>query len=1035
MENLELPKTLVEAVRSGRVVLFLGAGASLQAKDADRKSAPSTKALSEELCQKFLGEKKSDVDLQLAAELAAQAATNKVVFEYIKDRLSGLQPTRAHSLIPTFRWHTIATTNYDTLIEDSYGKSVNAAQDLVRFVKDSEPIETRMMDAHDPVQLLKLHGCIDHAHDVEIPLVLDAPHYERYRQNRKKLFTRLEGIADELPFLFVGYSLNDPHIANIIHNLENSGTRPEYFVVSPGITPEVKKLWATRRITTIDGTFDQFMRSLDADVPPMWRQLKAGELAPDLPIRSHFRVHGDPSENLIAALDRDIEHVHATMPLPTQSADKFYKGYDNGLRAISLGLDVPRKVTDDVIYASAEEPSEDKAQRLHLLAGAGGSGKTVILKRAIWELSVALDLLCVWQRGSSPLRADTFRELYDLTGKHILLGVDNLSTKLDELAIMFRELYQNKVPITVIGTERLSTWNIVGSDFEERWPVELFKVGQLLPIEVEGLLDKLSENHALGALQSLSREEQMAEFARADRHLLVALHELTSGEPFEKIVLEEFKSLAPERAQSLYLDVCTLNQFDVPARAGAIKRLTAIPYSMFERDFFGPLEAVVLTHSNRYTGDFEYSARHPRVAQLVFSHVLTEDSERVAQLSRFLDLLDVGYSSDRDALFQVVRARNLLSLVRDLTLGRQFYDQATDTLAEHGFVWQHRAIYEMRHHSGDLNLAEEYAQKAAQLEPRNKSFGHTLAEVAREQARRADNPAKKTLHRRQSYERLAAISGGKNSYADYTRCKLKLDELREAAAEIDGGDEVLVTEFAALAKDAQEAIDTATSKYPQDADIARLEADFLGILNDKQGTKIALERAWRLGAAGSGIAIQLSKIYEKAEDLEKAVEVVSQALEQSPDDKSANYRMANLLVAGGTDQERAMFYAARSYGMADRSHAGRYLHAKLLFLNGDGETSSSVFADVDKLAPTGFMPRTQIEKIGVSSLVGRLNGRIVSLNDSYLFAEHSDYPKDIFIHSADCSNVDWNSLRKNAPVAFSVGFNRLGPAGFDLALR
>ena len=204
MENLELPKTLVEAVRSGRVVLFLGAGASLQAKDADRKAAPSTKALSEELCQKFLGDKKSDVDLQLAAELAAQAATHKVVFEYIKDRLSGLQPTRAHSLIPTFRWHTIATTNYDTLIEDSYGKSANAAQDLVRFVKDSEPIETRMMDAHDPVQLLKLHGCIDHAHDVEIPLVLDAPHYERYRQNRKKLFTRLEGIADELPFLFVG---------------------------------------------------------------------------------------------------------------------------------------------------------------------------------------------------------------------------------------------------------------------------------------------------------------------------------------------------------------------------------------------------------------------------------------------------------------------------------------------------------------------------------------------------------------------------------------------------------------------------------------------------------------------------------------------------------------------------------------------------------------------------------------------------------------------------------------------------------------
>ena len=1034
MSTFDLPPTLIEAVRSGRVVLFLGAGASLEAKDAERHAAPSTSKLAQEIALKFLGKKLEKFDLQTISEMAAQSVTSSVVFEYIRDRLRKLEPSKAHMMIPSFQWHTIATTNYDTLIEDSYGRSTHSPQELVRFVKDGEPIETKMMNAINPLQFLKLHGCIEHVHDPDIPLVLDASHYERYIVNRTKLFSRLENIADELPFLFIGYSLADSHIANLIHRLERAGRRPEYFVVSPGVEPEIKKLWSGRRITVIDAKFGQFMDALDRAIPQMWRQLKPGSLGAELPIRKHFRVHADPSELLISTLSSDLLHIHPNLPMKEQDPQRFYRGYDTGFAAISDNLDVSRKVSDDVIYSAAEAVNTNN-QSLMLLAGAGGSGKTIVLKRVIWELAVSLDMLCLWHTRLGAIRADAIRELYDLTGKPIVLAVDNIASHLNEISQLFKELFLHNVPIVVLGAERISTWNTESHDFEERWPVQWFRIGQLLPSEVDQLLDKLHDHSALGVLAHLSRQEQLEAFANADRHLLVALHELTSGEPFEKIVVDEFKSISPPKAQQLYLDICTLNQFAVPARAGAIKRITSIPFSQYEREFFEPLEGVVLADPNKYTGDYEYRARHSKVAQLVFKHTMPEDSARVQHLVRFLESLDVGYSSDRDALFHIIRARNLLSLVTSIDWGREFYDVATKRMPVDGYVWQHRAIYELRHKDGDLEKAEDYASHAAALDSKNKSFRHTLAEIARERARRATNSAQKRLFRQQSYSRLASISDGKNTFADYTRCKLKLDELRETAKDLIEGDEDSEARLNEAMRDAQETIDRALDRHPLDADIVRLEADLLSLLNDHGRALLALERAWRLGAQGTGIAIQLSKIYSATGATTKSKEIVAEALERVPHDQAANLRMAKLIVADGGDVHRAILHVSRSYSLVDRNYDARFLHAQLLFLAGDGTAAERLFKEVDRLAPAGHLPRSQVNKTHVSNLVGVLPARVARREQSYVFVETDRYPENIFVHISDCPNADWTNVRSNTPVQLGIAFNRRGPVGFDLMIR
>jgi hypothetical protein len=146
------------------------------------------------------------------------------------------------------------------------------------------------------------------------------------------------------------------------------------------------------------------------------------------------------------------------------------------------------------------------------------------------------------------------------------------------------------------------------------------RLGNLSRHEVELLLDLLERHDCLGLLKEKTREEQIAEFMekeRADRQLLVALHELTQGKPFEEIVFQEHQRIHPERARQLYLDIATMHQFGVKVRAGIISRISGIEFKDFEEQLFNPLKDIVKVEEELYPQDYTYRTRHARVAQLV----------------------------------------------------------------------------------------------------------------------------------------------------------------------------------------------------------------------------------------------------------------------------------------------------------------------------------------------------------------------------------------------------------------------------------
>jgi hypothetical protein len=254
VQTLELPFQLIEAVKSRRAIPFLGAGASKEATNASRARPPDASQLRDIIAQRFFNRDMSHRDVMAVAEMAIAASGGQAhVFELVREAFDKFEPGEAHRLLTQFNWRMLATTNYDLFLERAY-EEPQRRQNLVRFVKDDEPIEERLQAVSNPIQYLKLHGCVDHLHDAEIPLVLAREQYAAYSEHRARLFNRLRDYARESTLIFIGYRLDDAHVRELIYSLQ-SNRRPRWFIVTPDAEDYDVDFWATKNVGVVRSRF------------------------------------------------------------------------------------------------------------------------------------------------------------------------------------------------------------------------------------------------------------------------------------------------------------------------------------------------------------------------------------------------------------------------------------------------------------------------------------------------------------------------------------------------------------------------------------------------------------------------------------------------------------------------------------------------------------------------------------------------------------------------------------------------------------
>jgi SIR2-like domain len=371
---IQLATPLVEAIKSKRAIVFLGAGASKESRNSAGTSPPDGSQLRDILAQRFFKKAIPNRDVMAVAEMAiASSGGTGLVFEAVREAFEKFPTSKAHRQLSEFNWRMIATTNYDCLVEKGYADSPKRVQTLVRFVKDDEPIEERLHSSENPVQYLKLHGCLDHIFDPDIPLVLSREQYDKYSTNRSRLFGRLRDLARESTVIFIGYRLDDAHIRELIYKLEGKN-RPRWYLITPDAEDYDVNFWATKNVEVIKCRFGQFMDAASTAIPPLWRSLTVSDAVTELPIRKFYTVRAEESRAVKSALRTDLTFIHAGMGYAEQSPRRFYEGYDTGWGGIILRFDARRKLEDELLFTVLLENENPRGPLLFLIKGPAGCG-------------------------------------------------------------------------------------------------------------------------------------------------------------------------------------------------------------------------------------------------------------------------------------------------------------------------------------------------------------------------------------------------------------------------------------------------------------------------------------------------------------------------------------------------------------------------------------------------------------------------------------------------------------------------------------
>ena len=1031
---IDLPEALVSQIRDGRAVLLLGAGASIQATTLEGMPAPTTQDLADRLANRFLSDVHHGSDLLTVAELAVSETDLHTVQEYISSLLLELKPTAAHTLLPTFRWRGLATTNYDRLIESAYQSNPLHTQSLFPLISDNDKMEDALAGA-DRLPLLKLHGCISRTRDESIPFILTPDQYVNHRRHRDSLFRTLQEWGSDSVLVAVGQSLRDQDLRYILLELDQKGlSRPRFYIVGPSLSSEEGRFWEGKRITPIRCTFDEFMDSLNDRLPTPLRSVVIDD-RDDLPIERRLtRPILRETRNYLAS---ETDFVHGGMEIKHVEPGSFYRGLGATWSAILQNLDVRRRLVDTLLYEVilADDSDRRSPTEFFLVSAEAGAGKSLCLQRTAWEAATEAERICLYITPEGRLDPKAILDVAAATDERLFLFVDNAAEHVDDLDTLLSTAQQQKLRLTVISAERQNQWHIYCEALQSYLSAD-YRLNYLNHNEIVQLLRLLADNSSLGYLEQLPHDKRVAELQdHTGRQLLVALLEATHGRPLEDILLDEFEHIVPERAQSLYLTVCVLNRLDIPVRAGLISRIHDIPFTDFREELFKPLEHVVRAEYSKRLREYLYRARHPLIAQVVFERILLTTERRFDEYSRLLQALNLSYATDEAAFRQMIRGRTVLELFPQANFGSALFEIALSLSPGDPHVLHQQGISEMLRPQGDLDLAEELLRRALEARPRHYSVVHSLAELERRRADQTGNPALKKKRRDEAVRlaRLLPQDSVHGAFGSHTILKTHIDRLREALAPSDPGPDDLDRIIA----DTEQALEVALQRFPDEDYILASEAEFAQLLEDHDRARIALATAFDRNSRSPYIATRLARSYENAGQSDKALEVLQAGIAANESDRQLNVAYAMLLRKSRQDLPDMMIHhLRRSFRPGDENIQAQFWFACYQYMKDSTESvraGQETFATL-RQAGLEFAMRTRIRArfTDQEGIVRSFTGVVRLREETFGWIERDGLGDSIWLHKSNVAKRVWADLRERQLVQFEIGFTFAGPVALSV---
>ncbi|MDP2273026.1 MAG: SIR2 family protein [Archangium sp.] len=706
---------LSSKLEAAQVMLFTGAGFSMDCKDIDGNRLPSADKLTKELWELVYGGDAFDSETSLTDiyGLANSKKKNKLT-EFLRRRL-----TVDSSTIPEFYqnilsapWKKIYTVNIDDLC--------NAAErrfDLpvtFRPISGTRPFTPNRSNTSKPIiDVIHLNGLID---DIPDSVTFSLQQYSERLASQEPTYHQLVADLSSHPFIFIGTKLDEPvlwqHIALRGHRggRQFKELRPRSFLVTPSIGRAKQGLLDEYNCEWRKGYTEDLAALLGA--APFSSAGTIGRTAHQSRPRHHAGSIANVGDLLANAKARD--------------AGLYLSGDEPVWSDLRDGHTIHR-ASDTALLATAEALLRNTdTQELLLVTGTAGSGKTTAAMRLAASLSATANN-CFWFGADQECSPYELRRMGTALPQDAILFVDDADRFGSEITSVARELVSDgKLALLVLI---MRAHKIDRALHLARLDAKVIEsaVPQLADSDINSLIQLLDQHNLLGRLKGKPLGVQFHAFSeKAGRQLLVAMIEATSGKRFEEKIVDEWESLSSDEERNIYalLAICHSLKF-APSKDEVLFAAGEMANSSSRNEVLNALDRLTNRHVISWNSTANtFRTRHRFLADIL----LTELSARAAIGAIIGDLAfvfatKVTASTPRNEpcnrFLRRLLNHDFLARAGSVEQARSVY-QRVETLCSWSFHYLlQRGSLEVE--SGNLRLADNYLSQARALEP-NDSF-------------------------------------------------------------------------------------------------------------------------------------------------------------------------------------------------------------------------------------------------------------------------------------------------------------------------
>lgn len=699
IETVYIPH-LRDQFNAGAVVLFTGAGFSLDGKNINKTNIPSANKLTKLLWDLSYPNDPFEDDTQLQDIFENTLNLHKKELEEILYKLFSVNAKECaswyHDLL-SMPWLRSYTLNIDDLVEKilDYIHSTRTAKTISGTTGTISDLTNNRLD------VIHLNGSLN---DIPNDIVFSRSQYAKHSDN--DIFYK-QLVADLItrPIVFIGSSLEEgalwEHLSlrGVKGERDASELRPRSYLVIPKLNKSRLSMLAKFNIIWLPMTGEEFVKKI---LSKLQDTKKSGfESLIDRGLTINRNEHFDLVSDLAQKSPKYTEYLMGQEPVWSDVINERVAERD-------CFTDLWDEI--NILRSKAEKKS------FIIITGTAGSGKSSALMWSAMKL-MSDGVAVYWFDANKKFSRRDFLISLNKANSLGALCINNADIYGNQLSSFIR-LALDKYPkmLIVIETRSSKIDRVVNKhELYDIHPNEI-TIPTLCNNDIDKLIQVLEKENRLGKLKGLDKEERIIAFKnKAGRQLLVAMYEATSGENFSEKATSELEELTPV-SKAIYSLVSTASAYRYCLSRDEI----LIACGNASNETLNSLDALIrrkLIYSTTSKNDFVKS-RHRIIANMVYDELIkTGQFEQTLRGLVMIGISKASANSDRSSrpsrMLREFTNHNFMKRAVEDEIARNIYGEFESALAWDAHYWLHRGALELE--TNQLDLAQIFLSTAMSL--------------------------------------------------------------------------------------------------------------------------------------------------------------------------------------------------------------------------------------------------------------------------------------------------------------------------------